>query len=359
MKRPVEKKLAIVSSFLRKEISIKKACSELCCAPKTFFTYRQLFLKLGVDGLKDHRGGNNKKLRQKDIEEIVGIKKKDVWRSARNIRDKLKATVHSRTIRRHIIQAGLGRINLNRIKPLQTFEAAYPNEMWQTDIMGKINFPRIGSLYLIATLDDHSRFVPAGKWFASQHKAHVFVVWYESLLIAGIPDKMLQDRGSQYKANSKIGEADYQYYAGKLGIKLIWAKRAQTKGKIEKFWRFVQSDFVPEVIDVENKEEVNEKWNQWLHWYNFEFKSEYFEETTHGSKWCPSKRKPDKKQLDELLTVWERRRVGKFNTVSLYGVWYKVPPGYMMCRVWLKIVGDTIYFQSMNKLFHKTKLRLK
>lgn len=359
MKRPVEKKLEIVATFLRHEISIQKACSELHCTPKTFFTYRKQFLTTGVEGLKDHRRGNNRKLHQKEIEELVAVKQQDLWRSARNIRDRLHIQVHPRTVRRHLIQSGLAKVNITRIKPVQTFAAESPNDLWQTDIMGRIAFPRIGDLYLIATLDDHSRFVPSGEWFATQHKAHVFRVWYESLLSAGIPDRMLQDRGSQYKANSKIGEADYQYYAGKLGITLIWARKAQTKGKIEKFWQFVQSDFVPEVMNAESKQEVNEQFQKWVRWYNYEFKSEYFEHKTHASQWHPSTRRPDKKHLDELLTVWERRRVSTFNTVSLYGVWYRVPPGYILCRVWLKIVGDTIYFQSMDKVFHQTKLRLR
>lgn len=359
MVNPIEKKLEVVTAFLRKEITITKACEKLSCTPRTFLNLRKKFLEEGVDGLKDHRGGNNRKLTVDQREKVKELKRQDVWRSSRNIKDKLALPVTGRAVGKILKRAGLSKVNIVRIKPLQTFEAEYPNEMWQTDIMGKMVFPRIGDLYLIATLDDHSRYVLAGEWFGSQHKAHVFRVWYDSLLSAGIPDKMLQDRGSQYKANSKIGEADYQYYAGKLGIELIWARRAQTKGKIEKFWRFVQSDFVPEVLNAESKQEVNEEWKIWLHWYNHEFKSEYFENKTHASKWYPSKRKPDKKHLDTLLTVWERRRVSKFNTVSLYGVWYRVPPGYMMCRVWLKIVGDTIYFQSMNKLFYKTKLRLK
>jgi len=359
MAQPIEKKLEVVAQFLRKEITITKACEDLSCTPRTFLSMRKRFLEEGVEGLKDHRGGNNRKLTGDQIEDVKELKKQDAWRSSRNIRDKLGLSVTGRAVGKILKKAGLTKINIVRIKPLQTFEADSPNDMWQTDIMGRIVFPRIGDLYLIATLDDHSRFVPAGAWFASQHKAHVFRVWYESLLVAGIPAKMLQDKGSQYKANSKIGEADYQFYAGKLGIELIWAARAQTKGKIEKFWRFVQSDFVPEVLRAESKQEVNEKFKKWLHWYNWEFKSEYFENKTHGSRWYPSKRKPDKKNLDALLTVWERRRVTKFNTVSLYGVWYKVPPGYMLCRVWLKIVGNMIYFQSMDRMFYKTQLRLK
>ncbi len=355
----VEQKLEIVTKYLRNEITIKKACKRLSCTPKTFFTYRKLFLRYGSEGLRDHRGGNNKKLNSEDITTIVNLKKNDIWRSGRNIRDKLKLSVHPITIRRYINKSGLGKVNIQRLKPIQTFEAEHPNEMWQTDIMGKMIFPRIGEMYLIVTLDDHSRFVPEGQWFGSQHKAHVFIVWYYSLLKAGIPDSMLQDRGSQYKANSKIGQADYQYYSQKLGVNLIFAKRAQTKGKIERFWRFVQNDFVPEVLKYSTKEEVNLSFTKWLYWYNYQYKSEYFGGKTHASNWYPSKRKPEKTELDDLLTVWERRRVTMFNTISLYGVWYKVPPGYMKCRIWIKIVGNILYFQSMDKIFHETKLRFK
>lgn len=71
--------------------------------------------------------------------------------------------------------------------------------MWQTDIMGRIDFPKAGTGYLIATLDDYSRFVPAGRWFATQGKMNVFAIWYESMIKHGLPEKMLQDEGSQYK----------------------------------------------------------------------------------------------------------------------------------------------------------------
>lgn len=359
MKQPVEKKLEIVGQFLRKEISIGKACSQLSCTERTFLNLRKRFLSRGVEGLRDQRTGHNHKLSQLTQEEIIKLKEQDRWRSARNVKDTLKIGVHSETIRRLFQKKGLAKINVERVKPLHAFQAEHPNDLWQTDIMGRIEFPRIGTLYLIATLDDHSRFVPAGEWFLTQHKAHVFKVWYDSLLVAGIPDKILQDKGSQYRANSKIGQADYQYYATKLGITLIWAKRAQTKGKIERFWKFVQRDFVPSVWNLESKQEVNEKWKEWLQWYNYEFTSPYFENKTHGSKWKPSRRKLDKKYLDELLTVWERRTVSIYNTISLYGVWYRLPPGYARCRIWIKIIGTTMYFQSMNKLFFKCPLRFK
>jgi len=84
----------------------------------------------------------------------------------------------------------------------------------------------------------------------------------------GLPNEMLQDEGSQYKARTRFGQADYQWYANALGIKLRWAKRAQTKGKIERFWRFVQDDFVREVWLVKALDEVNQSFRIWLARYN-------------------------------------------------------------------------------------------
>ncbi|MEK7119577.1 MAG: hypothetical protein AAB889_03615, partial [Patescibacteria group bacterium] len=71
-------------------------------------------------------------------------------------------------------------------------------------------------------LDDHSRFVPGGRWFKTQGKMNVFSVWFSSLSSCGVPTKMLQDEGSQYKARARFGLADYQWYAKCLGIELIW-----------------------------------------------------------------------------------------------------------------------------------------
>lgn len=230
--------------------------------------------------------------------------------------------------------------------------------MWQTDIMGKIDFPRIGDLYLIATLDDYSRFVPSGKWFKTQGKMNVFTIWYESLSNYGLPEKMLQDEGSQYKARLRFGQADYQWYAKQLGIELIWAKRAQTKGKIERFWKFVQGDFVPLVWKAKTIDEINGKFRLWLAAYNYKFRSEYFDNKTRAERYRKSKRKIKRVELETLLLIEERRKVTRESTISLYGRHYYVPPGYIDCRIWVKIIGSKVCFEANGKVFWKTKLRL-
>ncbi len=356
MKRPVEKKKEIIIALLQNKIDRQTAANILSCSERSLRRYKRNYLLKGEFGLKDKRHSNYHKINSTVEKQIRDVKRKDRWRSARNIRDMLNLKVHKRTVEMMFKKAGLSRENRQQVKALQTFEYPYPNDLWQTDIMGKINFPNIGILYLIATLDDHSRFVPAGRWFYRQNKINVFVIWYESLAKCGVPSRMLQDEGSQYKARVRFGETDYEYYAKELKIKLIWAKSAQCKGKIERFWRFVQDDFVRSVLNAKTIEEVNGAFRVWLAKYNYSFKSEYFGGVTRASRYHPSEKKITHLELQHALTILERRTVTRFNTISLYGIRYRIPPGYMKCRIWIKVVGNKLYFESMGKIFWKTRL---
>lgn len=358
MKKPIEDREQVMLSFLSGEITKKRASELLGCTTRTIENYRHDYRQHGKEGLVDHRHSNNRKLSQNDKERIIALKKQDTWRSGRNIRDELTLPVSEITVGNVLRAAGLSHQNLKRVKAIVRFEATYPNEMWQTDIMGKILFPNIGILYLIATLDDHSRFVPAGKWFKTQGKMNVFAIWYASLARFGLPDKMLQDEGSQYKARVRFGQADYEWYARQLGIELIWANSAQCKGKIERFWRFVQTDFVSSVIKAKDVDEVNGAFRNWLAKYNYVFKSRYFGNVTHASRYKPSERKVHAVELQTLLTIEERRKVTRESTISLYGKYYYIPKGYIGCRIWVKIKGNKVYFEANGEIFHKTRLKL-
>lgn len=358
MKRPVEKREEVLLAFLSGEITKRQASDLLGCTTRTIEHYKTAYRIGGREGLTDHRRSNYHKLTQEQQTAILSMKRRDPWRSGRNIRDELHLAVTETTVGNILRHAGLSKQNLKRIKAIQRFEADYPNQMWQTDIMGKIAFPKIGILYLIAALDDHSRFVLAGRWFTTQGKMHVFQIWYESLARWGLPEKMLQDEGSQYKARTRFGTADYQWYAHALGVELLWAHKAQTKGKIERFWGFVQDDFVPSVINAKTVEEVNGAWNVWLARYNYTFKSRYFGGVTRASRYKPSQRRLSRIELQTLLVIEERRRVTRESTISLYGKHYYVPPGYINCRIWVKVIGNKVIFEANGEVFWKTRLRV-
>ena len=358
MKKPITIREQVVSAFVKQEIGKDTAAQLLGCTKRTLEAYAKQYLVYGANGLIDHRHSNYTKLTTAQIGKIVSVKKTDRWRSPRNIRDLLGLPVCSRTIWKVISNHGLSRENLKRVKPIQRFEAQSPNDLWQTDIMGKIYFPKIGDLYLIATLDDCSRFVPSARWFKTQGKMNVFIIWYESMASCGLPTAMLQDEGSQYKARQKFGQADYQWYADRIGVKLVWAHKAQVKGKIERFWKFVQSDFVPGVLLVKTPEEVNGAFRVWLAWYNYKFKSPYFDHETHAAGYRPSEHRLKRVELETLLVIEERRKVTRESSISLYGKHYFVPPGYIGCHIWVKIKGGKVFMEANDKVFWQTRLRL-
>lgn len=357
MKKPIAIREDIICALVKQEVDCDEAARLLGCTKRTIRTYLRLYLTYGVKGLVDHRRSNNQILSDSQRERIIALKQAERWRSPRNIRDKLNLSVHATTVWRLLQQEGLLKENLKRVKAIVRFEAEHPNDMWQTDIMGKITFPKLGDLYLIATLDDHSRFVPAGRWFKTQGKMHVFQVWYDSLAACGIPKAMLQDEGSQYKARTRFGTADYEWYARQLGITLLWAQTAQVKGKIERFWKFVQKDFVPGVLSAKTIDDVHGQWRVWLAWYNYKFKSSYFGNETHAARYRSSEKRIKRVELETLLLIEERRKVTRESTISLYGKHYYVPPGYIGCRIWVKIKGQKILMEANGVVFHVTKLR--
>lgn len=360
MKTSFENRLYVIQNLISKKLDEGEAANKLNVSTRTIRRYKQAFLEHGPDGLKDHRSGNNRKINSKQKRDIFNLKKQGPWRSARFIRDKLRLSVHERTVWGILAKNDLTHLNTKRLKPLQRFVADNPNDLWQTDIMGKIDFPFIGTCYLIATLDDHSRFCLSSGWFKTQRKINVFQIWYQALAGWGLPKGMLQDRGSQYKARTQYGQTDYQFYADVLKIKLIWAKRAQTKGKIERFFRFVQQDFARENVDVLSVYELNRRFNKWMFWYNYQHKPSFFHgKKTRAGAYCPSIKKERKVNLRTMLIVEERRKVRRDSTISLYGEIYKVPPGYIDCRIWVRIIGNKVIFEAMGKVLLKTRLKIR
>lgn len=348
-----------VRKYLQRRITAKEASIELGCSQRTIRRYKIRLLENGIGGLEDRRRSNNRKLAAGLIRQIIDLKKQGPWRSCRHIMDKLPVSIGRQAVWRILTKAGLMRLNAERLKPLQRFMAKYPNDLWQSDVMGKMRFLHLGYVYLIASIDDHSRFVLSSNWYERQTKQNVFFIWYAAMRRWGIPKAMLQDRGSQYKANTQFGQADYQYYAGLLKIELIWAKKAQTKGKIERFWRFVQQDFVRENLSVKTMEELNRKWNLWVAWYNFSWRgtARGLNGRTPAQAYRPSDRTTTREEIDHLLVIEERRKVSRENTISLYGRTYRIPGGYIGARIWVKIKGNKLLFESQNRIFWKQRLK--
>lgn len=332
---------------------------ELAISKPTWNRWLKAAAEKGVETVGEHRHGNNLKLNGKQRSEICGLKRNSPWKSARNICDSLCLSVVPKTVENVLKKEGLWHLNIERLKPLQRFVASRPNDLWQTDIMGRIVFLNLGAAYLIAELDDCTRFVLSSGWYRKQNKFNVFSIFYAGLAHWGKPKKSLQDKGSQYRVTGLKGEADYSAYCRLLDIELEFAHKARTKGKIERFWEFVQRDFVRDNLNVSSFEELNQKWNRWVFWYNFKFKRAFLGGKTSWEVYqTVQATKLTREQLIQNLTLEVRRKVSKESTISLAGQAYRVPPGYIDCRIWVKILGNKVYFEANNEVFWKQRLKV-
>src|SRR5437899_6379976 len=78
------------------------------------------------------------------------------------------------------------------------FERAKPNQLWQTDLFTFILKRQNRRVYLVAFLDDHSRFIVGYGLHASQSTALVLEVLRAALTSYGVPEEILTDNGTQY-----------------------------------------------------------------------------------------------------------------------------------------------------------------
>lgn len=317
---------------------------------RTIHRYVRRYFEGGDEALRDKRRGSHRKITEGDERRIVASKGEKTHRSARFIRDHLKLSVSEEAVRLVLVKHGLNRISLPPVKPIKRFVAQEPNELWQVDIMGKVRFPLVGDLYLILALDDHSRFILSGAFFFRQFKVNVFLVLYRAFIKWGIPKGMLSDRGSQFKASHRYGEADYQWYAKKLGVEPIYANRAQTKGKIERLFRFVQRDFVMENLHLTSLEAINEAFQRWIEDYNFNHSNKALDRECAAGVYSPSPRKLTSEELEFILVHEEPRKVLKTGSITYYGQYYRVPDDYIGRRVWTRLKGETLFIESAKKV---------
>jgi len=100
---------------------------------------------------------------------------------------------------------------------VRSFERATPNQLWQTDLFTFVLKRQNQRVYLVAFLDDHSRYVVSYGLHASQSTALVLEVFRAGIASYGTPEEVLTDNGSQYV--TWRGKSAFASECEKRGIK--------------------------------------------------------------------------------------------------------------------------------------------
>lgn len=357
--------------YYNKGLSIKVLAERIGKSERTIYRW----IKRGNQA----KNGKNQKIRKKYrrvkryplevFERIIILKEEIPQRSASMIYRILQKEFEGdcpslSTIQRFIREKGLVYKPRERSEGYKKFQRDKPNDLWQIDIAGVQTVGYLKQLFLIAILDDCSRFVVAAEYFRTQKGKNVLKVIRDAVITYGRPNQILADRGTQFRnAFGELG-TKYSKLLESLDITPIFAKpyHPETKGKLERWFRTVHSMFLIEGRDFVKKHQkcsladFNEIFKEWISWYNTQ--------KPHNS--LPDKATPEKIYLetegrifkplqakinwDKWLNELEQRKVSKYNAISYKGQNFDVPPGYALTKV------DVIEYEDKLELYFKDKL---
>jgi transposase InsO family protein len=149
------------------------------------------------------------------------------------------------------------------------FERARPNQLWQTDLFTFMLKRQNRRVYLVAFMDDHSRFILGYGLHASASGALVLEVLRAAIGSYGPPDEVLTDNGPQYV--TWRGKSAFAKELEKQGVRQIVAapRRPQTLGKIERFWGTLWRECVESAAFLDLAE-ARARIGLFIDWYNFQ-----------------------------------------------------------------------------------------
>jgi transposase InsO family protein len=116
------------------------------------------------------------------------------------------------------------------------FEAAMPNERWQTDIT---HWHLLGGtdVEILNIIDDHSRFLVGSDALRVFKAADVVASFHKAAAAHGFPASLLTDNGAVFTAAPRGGRCALELECDRLGIKDVHSRayHPQTCGKVERF----------------------------------------------------------------------------------------------------------------------------
>lgn len=152
---------------------------------------------------------------------------------------------------------------------VRSFERAKPGELWQTDLFTFTLKRQNRRVYLVAFMDDHSRFITGFGLHATQSAALVIEVLRTAVTAYGPPTEILTDNGTQYV--TWRGKSKFTKELEKRGIRQIVAKprRPQTLGKIERFWGTLWRECLEAAIFIDMAD-ARVRIGHFIDWYNLQ-----------------------------------------------------------------------------------------
>jgi transposase InsO family protein len=267
-------KLKAVRLHLQEGFTIALVCQEMGISKSSLGNWLQAYRLGGEAGLQpgvpDPR---QDRLPAPITDKIIELKREHPTFGIKRISQLLRRwfflPASPETVRQRLHEAGLmaeapppRKRNLTRPR---FFERATPNQMWQTDIF---TF-RLGGryAYLIAFMDDYSRFIVDADLFRSPTGPSVIEVYRVAVGEFQPPKEMLTDNGRQYTSWRGTSRFEAELKKDRVAHFKSRPHHPMTLGKIERFWETIWQEFLCRA-QFDSFDAARERIKLWIKYYN-------------------------------------------------------------------------------------------
>jgi transposase InsO family protein len=273
-----EQRLLILDTWLRSGLPGGDFAALVGVSKHSLYAWKQKFEEQGPSGLMDKPRGGPKGSRLPDLTKrtILMLKRSNPDWGCQRISDMLvrgpALPASPAAVARVLHEAGY-QLEEVATQPhpdkVRRFERATPNQLWQTDLFTFMLKRQNRRVYLVAFMDDHSRFITGYGLYASQSAALVLEVVRAAIGGYGAPQEILTDNGSQYI--TWRGKSAFSRELEKRGVRQIVAspRRPQTLGKIERFWGTLWRECIETAVFLDI-EDARRRIGHYIDYYNFQ-----------------------------------------------------------------------------------------
>jgi len=356
-----DQRMRFVVAAFRRERSLSSLCAEFGVSRPTGMLWLERYRSGGAAAVieQSRRPHHSPTRTAPELEQqVVALRKQYPDWGARKLQVLLarggveltRSTIHRVLLRYELLD------DADRHGPMERFERAEPNELWQMDFKGAKSWHQpTGPL---SVLDDCSRYVIALEALGSTRSELVRERLESAFRGCGVPQAMLMDHGVPWWswAGPRAANTALALWLAKQGIRLLWSGigHPQTQGKVERFHGCLQ-----EALD---KRGLGGKEPQaWLDDYRWEHNHvrphEALGMQTPASRWKPSERfyDPNPPRWEYPEGSWVLK-VDSQGTLEIRQTKWRI--GRALSGEWVRIVdlADRLHVYYCNTLIRELDL---
>ncbi len=249
----------LVQRAIQASQTFTSLCTEFGISCKTGYKWLNRYRQEGEKGLQDRsrRPHHSPKRTPPEVEQmILNLRNRHPAWGGRMLHGHLKLKKHPQAPVPSTITAILqrhGQIDPQeslKHRPMQRFERARPNELWQMDFKAFF-FVQSQECWPLTVLDDHARYLLGLKACQNQQRETVQAQLTGIFRQYGLPDAMLMDNGPPWgPSDPRAYYTRLSVWLMRLGIRVIRSRpyHPQTLGKDERLHRTLKTELISRTV---------------------------------------------------------------------------------------------------------------